>query len=209
MADSLDLESNMAAGGAAGPVDPAARPEAFLGLDEGAAEGKESSENVNEAMYLFIIAGVGLFLNLGVVTCIFACRSLRKMTSAFIVHGCILDIIKCGYCVPFAQSLLKDVAPSFCTVLGGSYVVVITASGFNIVAMICCEAYTFSEHNVGTSEPRGTLCCVVFGIMMVYVGSVIIHLGPTIIGKCEGRGGEGKQVKQEREKERRRKGREV
>ena len=139
------------------------------------------TENVNEALYLFIIAAVGLFLNLVVILCILLCKALRKMTSAFIVHGCVLDIIKCGYCVPFAQSLLRDVAPSFCTVLGGSYVVVVTASGFNIVAMICCEAYTFSEHNVG-GQAHGSLCCVVFGIVMVYIGSIIIHLGPTIIG---------------------------
>ncbi len=140
-------------------------------------------ENINEATYLFIIAGTGVFLNLAVVACIVTCKHLRKMTSAFIVHGCILDIIKCGYCIPFAQSILGDEPPSFCTVLGGSYVVVITASGFNIVAMICCEAYTFSEYNVGATEPHGTICCVVFGIVMVYIGSVIIHLGPTIIGE--------------------------
>ncbi len=143
--------------------------------------GDIQSENVNEALYLFIVSACGLFLNLCVITCIVLCKKLRKMTSAFIVHGCVLDIIKCGYCVPFAQSLLEDVAPSFCTVLGGSYVVVVTASGFNIVAMICCEAYTFSEHNTG-GDARGSLCCVVFGILMVYIGSIIIHLGPTIIG---------------------------
>ena len=159
------------------------KAENVWGASDVNGEDKTSPDNVNEAMYLFIIAGIGLFLNLAVVGCVFFCKRLRKMTSSFIVHGCILDIVKCGYCVPFAQSLLRDVAPSFCTVLGGSYVVVITASGFNIVAMICCEAYTFSEHNVGVTEPHGTICCVVFGILMVYIGSVIIHLGPTIIGK--------------------------
>ena len=79
------------------------------------------------------------------------------------------------------QSSLQDVAPGFCAALGGSYVVIVTASGFNIVAMICCEAYAFSEHNVGL-EGRGSFCCAVFGIIMVYIGSIIIHLGPTIIG---------------------------
>ncbi|KAK2149464.1 hypothetical protein LSH36_451g02065 [Paralvinella palmiformis] len=90
-------------------------------------------------------------------------------------------MIKCIYCVPFATSLLQNMAPSFCTMLGGSYVLIVTASGFNIVAMVCCEAYTFSEHNVG-GPGRGSLCCVVFGVIMVYIGSIIIHLGPTIIG---------------------------
>lgn len=149
--------------------------------DMPALQSQVPSENINEAMYLFIISAAGLLLNLCVILCIVICKNLRKLTSAFIVHGCILDIIKCGYCVPFAQSLLKDVAPSFCTILGGSYVLVVTASGFNIVAMICCEAYTFSEHNVG-ADGNGSLCCVVFGVIMVYIGSIIIHLGPTIIG---------------------------
>ena len=139
------------------------------------------SENVNEALYLFVIAAVGLTLNICVIVCILSRRRLRKMTSAFIVHECLLDVIKSAYCVPFAWSLLRDVAPTFCTILGGSYVVIVTASGFNIVAMICCEAYTFSEHHAG-QEARGSACCVLFGVTMVYVGSVIIHLGPTIIG---------------------------
>ena len=77
-----------------------------------------------------------------------------------------------------------------------TYVVIVTASGFNIVAMVCCEAYAFSERSgsrhhaatggVGpsssTSKNSGSLGCAVFGVLMVYIGSIIVHLGPTIIG---------------------------
>ena len=114
-----------------------------------------------------------------------------------------------------------------------SYVVIVTASGFNIVAMVCCEAYAFSErsgsrhhavatvgvtsvrhwrqrHHVTTvgvtsvgrwgrrhhvitvgvtsSNTGGSIGCAIFGVLMVYIGSVIVHLGPTIIGgdfNCE------------------------
>jgi len=38
-----------------------------------------------------------------------------------------------------------------------------------------------SEQNVGI-ERRASVCCVLFGVTIVYVASVIIHLGPTIIG---------------------------
>jgi len=107
-----------------------------------------------------------------------------------------------------------------------SYVVIVTASGFNIVAMVCCEAYAFSErsgsrhhavatvgvtsvrhwrqrHHVTTvgvtsvgrwgrrhhvitvgvtsSNTGGSIGCAIFGVLMVYIGSVIVHLGPTII----------------------------
>ena len=72
-----------------------------------------------------------------------------------------------------------------------SYVVIVTASGFNIVAMVCCEAYAFSERSgtrrrasIGPSLSRntGSIGCAVFGVLMVYIGSIIVHLGPTIIG---------------------------
>ena len=72
-----------------------------------------------------------------------------------------------------------------------SYVVIVTASGFNIVAMVCCEAYAFSErsgsrHHLSSGPPlpknSGSLGCAVFGVLMVYIGSIIVHLGPTIIG---------------------------
>ncbi|ELT98569.1 hypothetical protein CAPTEDRAFT_208991 [Capitella teleta] len=140
-----------------------------------------TTDSVHEALFLFAVAGAGIVLNAIVLACIFFCRHLRRMTSAFVFHGTVLDVIKCIFCIPFATSLLNDLEPDFCGVLGGSYVIMVTASGFNIVASICCEAYTFSEHNVG-GDGRGSLCCVMFGITMVYVGSIIIHLGPTIIG---------------------------
>lgn len=80
--------------------------------------------------------------------------------------------------------------------------VIVTASGFNIVAMVCCEAYAFSErsgsrHHISTtaaatstspgsssssSRSAGSIGCAVFGVLMVYIGSTIVHLGPTIIG---------------------------
>jgi len=71
-------------------------------------------------------------------------------------------------------------------------VVIVTASGFNIVAMVCCEAYAFSErsgtrHHAAAAVPSlsknsGSIGCAVFGVLMVYIGSIIVHLGPTIIG---------------------------
>jgi len=81
-----------------------------------------------------------------------------------------------------------------------SYVVIVTASGFNIVAMVCCEAYAFGERSGGGggasssvrqgatgiasdhNETGGSVGCAVFGVLMVYIFSIIVHLGPTIIG---------------------------
>jgi len=77
-------------------------------------------ESVHEALFLFITAGLGLVLNVAVIACILASRRQRRVTNSFVVHGCALDAVKCAYCVPFATSLLRDVAPGFCAVLGGS-----------------------------------------------------------------------------------------
>lgn len=149
-------------------------------------------DHVTEALFLYIMAAVGCFFNAVVFISIIAVKSLRRTSSsAFVLHGSVLDLVRCVYCVPFATSILRDAAPESCSTLGSSYILVVTASGFNIVAMVCGEAFSFSEQHLpppppdGVSPPStkgGSMCCVVFGIAMVYVGSVIIHLGPTIIG---------------------------
>jgi hypothetical protein len=77
------------------------------------------SESFNEALFLYITASIGVVLNAAVVACILTSRSQRRITSSFVVHGCALDAVKCAYCVPFATSLLRDVAPGFCAALGG------------------------------------------------------------------------------------------
>lgn len=160
-------------------------------------------DHVTEALFLYIMAAVGCFFNAVVFISIIAVKSLRRTSSsAFVLHGSVLDLVRCVYCVPFATSILRDAAPESCSTLGSSYILIVTASGFNIVAMVCGEAFSFSEQHLPspplTDEsgdtvqqpaprpaqpaPGGSICCVVFGIAMVYVGSVIIHLGPTIIG---------------------------
>ncbi|XP_064618694.1 uncharacterized protein LOC135482526 [Lineus longissimus] len=141
-------------------------------------------ENVDksEAFYLFIMATSGMFFNALIILMVFARKSLRKMTSAFIIHGSILDIIKCAYCIPFGLSILTHKAPHFCELLGGSFVIIISSFVFNLVAMICSEAYMFGEETFGRPSSKGNFCCIGFGLVMIYAGSLILHLGPTIVG---------------------------
>ena len=144
------------------------------------ANSTHKEEDENEAYYLFLMATSGIFFNGIVILMCFARKCLRKLTSAFIIHGSVLDMIKCAYCIPFAMSILTHKPPDFCQLLGGSYVILISASVFNLVAMVCTEAYVFGEETFGRSG--GSTCCVIFGIMMIYCGSIILHLGPTIVG---------------------------
>ncbi|KAL4224290.1 hypothetical protein ACF0H5_017745 [Mactra antiquata] len=134
-----------------------------------------------EAYYLYFIAITGIILNLIVVITIFIRKPLRKMTSGFLVHACFLDFIKSAYCIPIATNLLSQTSPSDCNLFGATYVILVTISVFNMVAMVCTEAYTFGEKNIGGNS-RGTVICITFGVALVYVGSIILHLGPTLIG---------------------------
>ena len=134
-----------------------------------------------EAYYLFFIGAVGIALNVVVVVTVLLRRTLRKMTSAFLIHACFLNLLKAAYCIPFGVNLLGDAPPSDCSFEGSSYVIIVTTSAFNMVAMICAEAYTFGENNIG-GKSRGSFCCVSFGVLMVYTCSLVLHLGPTLIG---------------------------
>lgn len=140
-----------------------------------------SDTHRQEAYYLFFMGAVGITVNIIVIITIFVRGNLRKLTCAFLVHACLLNLVKSVYCIPFGVNLLADAAPKDCNFQGSSYVVLITASAFNMVAMICTEAYTFGETNLG-GNTRGSVCCILFGVLMVYICSLVLHLGPTLIG---------------------------
>jgi hypothetical protein len=124
---------------------------------------------------------LGILLNLVVVLFVFIRQTLRKMTSAFLIHACFLDCLKAAYCIPIANNLVTQQKPSDCDFFGATYVLIVTASVFNMLAMVCTEAYTFGEINIGGNS-RGSLCCILFGIILVYIASTVLHLGPTLIG---------------------------
>lgn len=88
--------------------------------------------------------------------------------------------------IPFAMSLM-EIAPNWfskvCNAFGLTYVMALTVSLFNLLAIILSDAYIFHEKNIDeTGNGKGSKMCVLFGIVTIYVGSVILHLGPTLIG---------------------------
>ena len=94
-----------------------------------------------EVASLIIVASVGMLGNFGVVVVILALRSLRRASNAFIVHHSLLDFLKAAYCLPFAQTLVSNQPETYCTLLGSSYIVFVTTSAFNLLAMVMNEAY--------------------------------------------------------------------
>ncbi|KAJ8313004.1 hypothetical protein KUTeg_010377 [Tegillarca granosa] len=150
-------------------------------VEETSLDRSTTSTYHQEAIYLYFVAITGLLLNLLVVIFLLVRRSMRKLTSAFFIHACFLDFLKAAYCIPIANNLITQQKPSDCEFFGKTYVLIITASVFNMVAMVCTEAYTFGEVNIG-GDSRGSVCCILFGIVLVYIASTILHLGPTLIG---------------------------
>lgn len=77
-----------------------------------------------------------------------------------------------------------DTPPYYCNPLGLAYVIALTVSMFNLLAIVMSEAFAFHEKNVNYPDEKGSsiaMCCA-FGIATIYIGSVILHLGPTLIG---------------------------
>lgn len=73
------------------------------------------------------------------------------------------------------QSLLHKEPPADCAILGATYIVFITASAFNILAITINELYHFTNVVVG-NEPSNK-CCVLFGLGIIWFASIIINLG--------------------------------
>ncbi|XP_067952218.1 5-hydroxytryptamine receptor 4-like [Watersipora subatra] len=142
-----------------------------------------SNERLGAGLFLMMSGLAGISLNLLIFGSVCLNKQLRRWINGFIVHECVLDAFKSALCIPYSLAVLKKGTTKYCMILGLAYVVALTVSMFNLLAMVMVEAYIFHEHNVGGSgDTKGTAMCVLFGIVTIYIGSVILHLGPTLIG---------------------------
>ena len=146
---------------------------------------------------IFGVIGNGTIFLLGLIK-----RSIRNMKNIFLLHHCIINLMQSLLCLPFVISLLTNSANlEGCEILGGAYVTLVTASIISIAAMIIAEAYyfedvvirkgetkrqnLFSKNNSTSGKSNRTASsfqCVMFGILMIWLTSIILHLGITMIG---------------------------
>ncbi|GFO05692.1 trace amine-associated receptor 4-like [Plakobranchus ocellatus] len=148
---------------------------------------------VGEGVALIMVAlvgGVGNILTMGVTL---ACPTFRRMSSAFLFHHCLLDAIKSGLCVPFGLSLLMATEIPRCDVLGAGYILLMTVSAYNLLALVVNEEYQCSfvsrrcqqikqnpyssSLNQGSLEEGGDGCCIAFGVVIIWFTTVLLHLG--------------------------------
>ncbi|GFR95379.1 trace amine-associated receptor 4-like [Elysia marginata] len=150
---------------------------------------------VGEGVALIMVAlvgGIGNLLTMGVTL---ACPTFRHMSSAFLFHHCLLDAIKSALCVPFGLSLLMASHIPHCDVLGAGYILLMTVSAYNLLALVVNEEYQCAfvsqrlhqtKHHAGNTSPGQRLadgteggdgCCIAFGVVIIWFTTVLLHLG--------------------------------
>ena len=140
----------------------------------------EPEDSSTSAVILYVTGVIGMVGNFAIMATIMGVKHLRRASNAFLFHHSFIDFLKASYCMPFAGSLISHEPPYFCDVIGGSYVVFITTSSFNLLAMVMNEGYQFSDATLGLKDSRN-YCCVIFGIFMLWMTSFILNLGVAFI----------------------------
>ena len=146
----------------------------------GEARPRPPEPNSSEVAFLIVVATIGMVGNLGILAAILVVSRLRRASNAFIFHQSVLDFLKSAYCLPFAQTLVGHTPQGFCSVLGGSYIVFVTTSAFNLLALVMNESYQFADLTLGIKDSRN-YCCVIFGIFIIWFSSIIMNLGVAFI----------------------------
>ena len=155
-----------------------------------------------DAIVLTIITIIGRFGNFLTILIILFRRSLRNVRNMFLLHHCFINFMQSIICIPFVISLLTHAAKlNGCEVFSGAYVTLVTAGIVNVAAMTASEAYYFEDlilksHNkkghpmnakkqnfaLDSNKKSSSCRCVIFGVVMIWLTSIILHLGITMIG---------------------------
>ena len=77
---------------------------------------------MSDTVFLMAVASLGVTLNALVAASLLTMPAAghRRSTASFVVHACLLDGVKCVYCVPLAVTSLQRVDTSVCDALSRS-----------------------------------------------------------------------------------------
>jgi len=77
---------------------------------------------VGDTVFLMAVASLGVTLNALVAASLLTMPAAghRWSAASFVVHACLLDGVKCVYCVPFAVTALQRVDTSVCDAISRS-----------------------------------------------------------------------------------------
>ncbi|CAL1534629.1 unnamed protein product [Lymnaea stagnalis] len=148
--------------------------------DSGMLYGNTSNYSLHstaEGALLFIVAVAGGLGNIFAMTVTLICPTFRQMSSAFLFHHCLLDAVKSGFCIPFGYSLLLGADIPHCDVLGAGYILLMTVSAYNLLALLINEEYQCSFSTRRNYHKNGDGCCIAFGVVIIWFTTVLLHLG--------------------------------
>uniref|UniRef100_A0A1I8FZS2 G_PROTEIN_RECEP_F1_2 domain-containing protein n=1 Tax=Macrostomum lignano TaxID=282301 RepID=A0A1I8FZS2_9PLAT len=133
-----------------------------------------------EQSAVYAVASLSLISNVCLIGVVLIQRQTRRLRLAFLLHSAFLNLLLSGLAFAFGNGLRPGgISSDSCRNLTTSYIIFQTVWVFNLIPVACCEIYYLDG---GSGRPRGSTCCVAFGIALVYTCSAILHLGPTLIG---------------------------
>ncbi|KAH9525005.1 hypothetical protein Btru_000084 [Bulinus truncatus] len=144
------------------------------------SNGNESSHvysDTAEGALLFIVAFIGGLGNIMAMVATLVCPTFRQMSSAFLFHHCLLDAVKSVFCIPFGYSLLMSLDIPHCHVIGAGYILLMTVSAYNLLALLVNEEYQSSFSTARSPHKNGDGCCIAFGVVIIWFSTVLLHLG--------------------------------
>ena len=144
--------------------------------DDGSATSRYLISRETDATVLNTIAALGAIGNAAVIVAAVCLPRLRSASNALLVHHCALDLVKSLYCLPSLQSMHRLHSEVFCGFLGNTYVLFLTMTAFNLLALVMGEAYRLADLVLGIKDSRNN-CCVAFTVVTIWFGSSIMNLG--------------------------------
>jgi len=74
---------------------------------------------ISDTVFLMVVSSAGVTLNALVAASLLTMPQTghSRAAASFVIHACLLDSVKCVYCIPFALSSLQHLEPSVCDAL--------------------------------------------------------------------------------------------
>ena len=137
-------------------------------------------ENVIEVSILFAVTAIGCLGNCVAIAMIVICKKFRKSSTAFICHQCLLDLGKGFYSFLYGYHLLYGLKVPICNLVGVSYLLLVTVSAYNLIAIVVNEEYELQ------CPPRSTeknQYCVIFGLCLIWFTCLLLNMGVVFLPK--------------------------
>lgn len=140
----------------------------------------ELHNNRVPAYILLGVTSLGCLGNAIAIIIILVFQKFRKSSIAFVCHQCFLDLVKGLYNFLYGFHLIRQTEVPACHAIGASYVLFVTVSAYNLLAIVVneeCEMQRPSKHR------EKNHFCVVFGIAILWFTCILIHMGVAFLPK--------------------------